>query len=759
MLASDRVLPQTSQVASAFLAKRRGVYLALAVVAAFASLGSSAENPAPRSRSDLAFGDDNHCRKAPGSTGCRGPIELEASRPGADFGWVGSTVVDRNPGLNHRIGWYQGSRHAYVVRFWVPADAPRRVEFARLRLPAGVSSPWQEPLQLSVAGLGFDDASGQLWDRATINSARRIASIRWTVSQPWPGVAPGERSQCVPFRRYSPDLAAVVNPLLQKIPKGEPGFVTLVVEPSGEADPDETKFVSVEDSASATQCWIDKPSTLELYPSLRSTMIGKELLGRITDNSVTLNVHLLTPLELAIQYGRVDSELAATPSRVHENGAEAEIELSGLAPDTRYVYRLQYRRPGEPSFRIGPLRTFRTRRGRDETFTFAIQSDPHLQQLLRRFPRGQRTYERGLDHMLKSRPDFMLDLGDTFQTQWFGGRDARDQAESIHRHLDHRRFFDRVAHSVPLFLALGNHEGEQGWRRNGTPESVPVWATRARKMLYPNPRPNGFFSAPNDPQPHVGLRESAYAFTWGSALFVILDPFWYTAKNPHPPIGRDDPWRWTLGASQYAWLARVLKESDARFKFVFAHHMTGGFRYPNAYGRGGARAVKHVLGGQGSYEWGGEDSSGRQGFERARPGWEKPIHQLLVDSNVTAFFRGHDHCFAHEEVDNVTYQTVPMAADPSFSRGACDANHFRPGTVRPNPGYLRVRVSDTEIRVTYVRIPFSPRQPPKEVATYTLVDCDRNGVLDSKQIGLAKGLDADRDGRLDVCHAQAKASD
>ncbi len=131
MLASDRVLPQTSQVASAFLAKRRGVYLALAVVAAFASLGSSAENPAPRSRSDLAFGDDNHCRKAPGSTGCRGPIELEASRPGADFGWVGSTVVDRNPGLNHRIGWYQGARHAYVVRFWVPADAPRRVEFAR----------------------------------------------------------------------------------------------------------------------------------------------------------------------------------------------------------------------------------------------------------------------------------------------------------------------------------------------------------------------------------------------------------------------------------------------------------------------------------------------------------------------------------------------------------------------------------------------------------------------------------------------------
>ncbi|MEL6338863.1 MAG: metallophosphoesterase [Myxococcota bacterium] len=752
-------MPQTLRVATGFVAKRRGLDLGLIVVAASFSLGNSAEHKAPRSLSDLGHGRDVYCQQDPDSIECRDPVELKASRPGADFGWVGSTVVDRNPGLNHRIGWYRGSRRAYVVRFSVPADAPRRVEFARLRMPAGVSSPWQEPLELSVAGLGFDGAPGQLWERAAISDARRVASIRWTVSKPWPGVAPGERAQCVPFRRYSPDLAAVVNPLLKQIPEGKSGFVTLVVEPIGEAGPDETKFVSVEDSAADNQCWIDHPSTLELYPSLRSTMLGKELLGRITDSSVTVNVHLLTPLELAIQYGRVDSELTATPSRVHANGAEVEIDLSELAPDTRYVYRLAYRRPGEPSFRLGPLRTFRTRRSRGAAFTFAIQSDPHLQQLLRRFPRGLRTYERGLDHMLESRPDFMLDLGDTFQTQWFGGRDARDQAESMHRHLDHRRFFDRIAHSVPLFLALGNHEGEQGWRRNGTPESVPVWATRARKILYPNPRPNDFFSAPNDPQPHVGLRESTYAFTWGAALFVILDPFWYTAKNPHPPIGRDDPWRWTLGESQYVWLARVLKESDARFKFVFAHHMTGGLRYPNAYGRGGARAVKHALGGQGSYEWGGEDASGRQGFERARPGWKKPIHQLLVDSNVTAFFRGHDHCFAHEEVDHVTYQTVPMAADPSFSRGACDADHFQPGAVRPNPGYLRVQVSDTEVQVAYVRIPFSARQAPKEVATYTLVDCDQNGVLDSKQIGLAKGLDADRDGELDICRAQAKAND
>ena len=37
------------------------------------------------------------------------------------------------------------------------------------------------------------------------------------------------------------------------------------------------------------------------------------------------------------------------------------------------------------------------------------------------------------------------------------------------------------------------------------------------------------------------------------------------------------------------------------------------------------------------------------------------IHELLVQYGVN-IFQGHDHLFAHEVLDSVTYQEVPMAA-------------------------------------------------------------------------------------------------
>ena len=46
-----------------------------------------------------------------------------------------------------------------------------------------------------------------------------------------------------------------------------------------------------------------------------------------------------------------------------------------------------------------------------------------------------------------------------------------------------------------------------------------------------------------------------------------------------------------------------------------------------------------------------------------------PVHQLLVNNHVTAFFHGHDHEYAHEQRDGVVYQLVPMAADATYGYG------------------------------------------------------------------------------------------
>lgn len=190
--------------------------------------------------------------------------------------------------------------------------------------------------------------------------------------------------------------------------------------------------------------------------------------------------------------------------------------------------------------------------------------------------------------------------------------------------------------------------------------------------------------------------------------------------------GQRDLWQVTLGDSQYHWLEKTLKESKAKFKFVFCHHVLG-------TGRGGIEEATR-------YEWGGQDGGGgkrdrngdqpgRRGLERFfqnRPTWDKPIHALMRDTGVTIFFQGHDHLYAHQELDGVVYQTCPNPADPTYT--AFNKEAYRSGDVLANSGYLRVTVSggeDAGVKVEYVRsfLPQDERDGEKHgkiARTYTV---------------------------------------
>ena len=125
-----------------------------------------------------------------------------------------------------------------------------------------------------------------------------------------------------------------------------------------------------------------------------------------------------------------------------------------------------------------------------------------------------------------------------------------------------------------------------------------VWATNARKLIYPLPAPDDFYSGSQDQLEYVGLRENYYAWQWGDALFIVLDPFWYTTTKPHSygeTSGSGDNWDWTLGQQQYLWFRDALENSSATFKFVFAHHVTGGVI---TYGCGGIEAASYALDGR-----------------------------------------------------------------------------------------------------------------------------------------------------------------
>jgi len=289
------------------------------------------------------------------------------------------------------------------------------------------------------------------------------------------------------------------------------------------------------------------------------------------------------------------------------------------------------------------------------------------------------------------RPDFHIDLGDTFRATHLK---VVNYQEIEKLHLAQRQFFGLLCHSAPLFLALGNHEEKVGWELDGTPNNVPVWATTSRKIYYPNPVPGDFYTGSETVEPFVGLRENYYAWEWGDALFVVLDPYWYTTRNPKET---KDSWDWTIGNEQYRWLKRTLEASSARFKFVFAHHILG-------EGRGGIELA-------GLFEWGGHNKQGHWELDQRRPGWKLPIHPLMVANGVTIFFQGHDHVFVKQERDGVVYQECPMPADPTYTRcletGNCNGparpDAYLSGDLLENSGHLRVAVSEAKVTVDYVR--------------------------------------------------------
>jgi hypothetical protein len=293
------------------------------------------------------------------------------------------------------------------------------------------------------------------------------------------------------------------------------------------------------------------------------------ILSRPEDRSVTATVLGYDDLTGYIEYaGRRSKPIDL------RKGTPVSVVLEGLAPNTQYTYRLYYRKPGASEFERSQEYTFHTQRPPGASFTVTLQADSHLDSNT-----DPAIYARTLANALADAPDFHIDLGDTFMTDKYPAyRDAAAQ------YLAQRYYFGLLCHSAPLFLALGNHDGEQGRFLDGSADNMAVWSNGMRKRCFPNPEPDAFYSGNQNPDPVAGPLQDYYAWEWGDALFVVLDPFLYTKQRG----GRQDNWSWTLGPDQYRWLQRTLERSKARFKLVFLHHLVGGADSQ----RGGVEAAK-----------------------------------------------------------------------------------------------------------------------------------------------------------------------
>jgi hypothetical protein len=406
-----------------------------------------------------------------------------------------------------------------------------------------------------------------------------------------------------------------------------------------------------------------------------------EILGRPTNSSVTLSVLFDQPVEIQVKYGTVPGSYPfSTPVIPVLKDIPNEAELTGLSPDTRYYYQTWYRISGSGGeYQKGAEHTFQTQRPAGKSFSFAVEADPHLDS--NTIPAA---YNLTLQNILAKKPDFMLDMGDNFMSEKLP---VINQGTITERHLLYRPCFGSVCHSVPLFLVLGNHEGELGWRRDGTASCLPIMAANTRNLYYPNPAPDAFYSGNTRTEEFInGRLRNYYAWEWGNALFIVLDPYWYTTKKPG--------WGWTLGPDQYQWFRQTITGSQAKFKFIFCHQLVGG---NGNDGRGGAEFA-------GLYEMGGQNNDSTWGFEVNRPGWGKTIHQLMVENGGNIFFHGHDHFFGKQEKGGVIYQELPQPSSKNISNANQAAAYgYVSGDFLPSRGFVLVTVTDSTATVDYIR--------------------------------------------------------
>ena len=445
-----------------------------------------------------------------------------------------------------------------------------------------------------------------------------------------------------------------------------------------------------------------------LPPELAPYALLSLVLGRASDRAVTVSALAKEPMEGYFEYGEAPGAYSRkTPLLTFPPGMPVESIFGHLQPNTQYYYRMQWRKRGEAVFHPRPECLFHTQRAAGSTFIFGIQGDTHPE---RPWMSDPDLYARTLLNAASAKPDFYLCMGDDFSVEKLATITAQTLAQP---YLLQRPFLGLVGQSAPVFLLNGNHEQASlfNYPQKDVRHEVAVGAQNARNRYYPTVAPDGFYTGNAEPLPSIGLLKDYYAWTWGDALFVVLDNYWHSPAQVDSGFqGGDagggakeqdkknrDWWGVTLGEAQYRWFKQTLERSTAKYKFVFAHHVLG-------TGRGGIEESD-------LYEWGGRDRRGEWGFAQQRPGWELPVHQLMVQHGVTIFFQGHDHLFARQERDGVVYQEVPMPADQGYM--AYNEERYESGVKLPNAGHLRVTVSPEQVKVDYVRC-FLPKDETEQ---------------------------------------------
>jgi hypothetical protein len=440
------------------------------------------------------------------------------------------------------------------------------------------------------------------------------------------------------------------------------------------------------------------------------TFTGAEFLGQPTDTSVAVKAMPDTAVTLRCQYSTTSGSGYSNTSTVAATaGQPATVNITGLTANTKYYYRLQYSTDSGSTWTSRPENSFYTKRAAGSTFTFDITSDSHIGIQLGTESNWQDT----LDKVAADKPDFMIDLGDTVAMD-DGSSSVAGSAAAEQVYKDALPYFNTVSAGSPLFMVAGNHEQQEAWHGTSA-SSLPIIGKNAEKKFFLNPLNNSFYSGDTATQANLTgdqTKQDYYAWTWGDALFVVINPYWYSTTKPYTTTvgggetdttGSGNRWDWTLGQAQFNWLKTTLANSTAKYKFVFSHQIVGSNAASGQenYGHGGVDAADFC-------EWGGFNvGTTTMAFTTNRSGWgSEPIRQMMKTNGVSAFFHGHDHQMAYEKYDGIVYQSSPSGSFSGsfgmYTTGGNSGNTIYADT-NQGPGYLKVTVSPTNTTVDFIR--------------------------------------------------------
>jgi hypothetical protein len=190
-------------------------------------------------------------------------------------------------------------------------------------------------------------------------------------------------------------------------------------------------------------------------------------------------------------------------------------------------------------------------------------------------------YNRTMLLAAADRPDFYFLLGDDFSVDTLNESNPRavTQPQVVERYRIQRPYLGIPGRGAAIVLVNGDHEPAARNLLDGIPDNVAVWAQNACNSHYPLPAPDGFCSEHPEVVPHIGPLRNHFAWAWGDALLVAIDPYWGS------PVVVDgdfyggpktaDGWLIDHGDARYRRLKEALENSRAKYKFVFIHHVLG----------------------------------------------------------------------------------------------------------------------------------------------------------------------------------------